>query len=754
MKNSYEKKKKILINLEKGRRVVADETMFRYRHLLYKSRPIILNTLTQTSSIRLLSKKPFFEETCSYQERSIPEKISQYFTDILINEGQKIADEPIHAFIEQVPKLSEELKKCLDQENKLFTILSYDPILIDPRLYLHFINDEIPKNMKRVYFERLLYHRCYAACWNHFSENYDTLSDLDDFLELINSILLQQDNYQFAILDFVLSLPLQLNENFHNQIIDSLVYTIKPEFDTSHVLEIWKLMNEINTIDELTSYHHGLEKSFENDTLYLKRLMELLKSEDNLKHQTIVEYLVNFQNITSRCGWINLIFPQFESSTVISNLYAPEYILPFISSLNYLINHQAKLNELDTLYILHGGVIKPYSIFTGYTRTVTTLNKPIINHLTRALLNKPNELMTIYKPTAVLLDKNLLIEVLDVLLPLQVDVYALLRIHTPETQEMVLEYFLKKFTCEQVYSMIIPFSRTRMISRKLITCLTTRHSPTADQLVYLASKITSKYTILELNRSTLLRAGIIDETFTTTVFNFLIKTTLPKVQQNGDFNQQFQFSSDRKIFHNTMRAYCQTLSLLNPSQLNGIMSIISRYMDSNSFYYTQDRKAKEYLLKLLHRETFQFIKRRLSPKELVLYVNSLVEFNSKSIWFKHWLFKSIVLEDFKQSLQLLELPAIKNYLTPIVSGIIDNKSLKGINRLLFLLMFFDKIKEKGLKYTMKQRECYQLVNICLKEDKGEDVKRMLVKVFSTNDRNFKRVLKEIGRSDKFNKKLQ
>lgn len=177
-------------------------------------------------------------------------------------------------------------------------------------------------------------------------------------------------------------------------------------------------------------------------------------------------------------------------------------------------------------------------------------------------------------------------------------------------------------------------------------------------------------------------------------------------------------------------------------------------MDSNSFYYTQDRKAKEYLLKLLHRETFQFIKRRLSPKELVLYVNSLVEFNSKSIWFKHWLFKSIVLEDFKQSLQLLELPAIKNYLTPIVSGIIDNKSLKGINRLLFLLMFLDKIKEKGLKYTMKQRECYQLVNICLKEDKGEDVKRMLVKVFSTNDRNFKRVLKEIGRSDKFNKKLQ
>ena len=71
-------------------------------------------------------------------EYSIPHKISQYLSDLLIKENERFLDEPIQELIERIPNLSNELKRSIDFENKLFTILSYDPILIDPRIYLHY----------------------------------------------------------------------------------------------------------------------------------------------------------------------------------------------------------------------------------------------------------------------------------------------------------------------------------------------------------------------------------------------------------------------------------------------------------------------------------------------------------------------------------------------------------------------------------------------------------------------------------------
>ncbi|RCK64984.1 hypothetical protein Cantr_00919 [Candida viswanathii] len=717
------------------------------RRYLLQSRPVIL----RSTRVRRLSTKEFFEETAAPKKRSLPEKLSQYFTDILVNEGQKIADEPIQKFVEQVPDLADDLQKSLGRENKLFTVLTYDPIIIDPRLYLHFINNSIPKDMKRLYFERLLYHRCYTACWSYFAEHHDTLSDLDDFLELINGILLRQGQYKFAILDFVISLPPLLNANLHNQIIDSLEYTVKPEFDVKKVLGIWKDMHDAKSVEQLTAYYDSLKKSFEVDTLYLKRLMQLLQMDDDLKHQTIVGYLCKFPEITSRNGWINLVFPPFESSTVISNLEAPSNVIPFISSLRYLVQHQAKLNETDVLYALHGGVMNSYIVYTGYIRTTNKPNRRIINHLTSQLLDRPNELLAVYKAGLTCLEPRLLLEALKVLVPLKENIRPLLSPLGINTQEMVIRELLDKLTNHQLYDLIVVYKKKQKIARGLITTLTTLHNPTAEQLTTLIPKIKSKQTLLELNRSTLLRAKIIDTTFVTTMFNKLLLLTMPKVIQDGDFKQQFEFATNRPVFHSTIRAYCQTLALLDPPQLAQMLSILVEAMDSSTFYYANDSNAKKYLTKVLHRETFQFIKRRLTPREFVLYLNSVVEIGGNT-WLKHWLLKAIVLEDFTKAVELLEMQQIGHYIEAIVAGIISNKQLVGVDRIRFLQVFLNKLKENGMSYTLKQRDCYALINLCIKEGKGDEVKRLLIKLVGENPKNLTWVLSVVQQSGKFKSK--
>ena len=162
------------------------------------------------------------------------------------------------------------MKRSIDFENKLFTILSYDPILIDPRIYLHYYEgvaglslssaSSSETSLKKLYIERLLYHRKFHLCWqlfldscNNSNNNNNTLNELDEFLEIIHNCLRNKsDSYRFSLLDLIVNLPQDINENnMLQQIIDSMEYIYQPDFNIEQIIQISVNMNQIYNLEEL-----------------------------------------------------------------------------------------------------------------------------------------------------------------------------------------------------------------------------------------------------------------------------------------------------------------------------------------------------------------------------------------------------------------------------------------------------------------------------------------------------------------------
>ncbi|EMG46356.1 hypothetical protein G210_3396 [Candida maltosa Xu316] len=562
----------------------------------------------------------------------------------------------------------------------------------------------------------------------------NTLSDVDEFLELIHKLLLKQDNYRFAVLDFIIAMP-DMTENLRNQIIDSLVYIFKPGFDVMDVLNYWK------------DGDSALEKSFEYDVLHLKRVMMNMTT-----HQEISNHLIKYPHITNTPGWLSSIFPRFNSSTTVTNLTAPPEFQPFIDSSKYLISQGVCLNELDTSYILHTDSVKPYSVFSGYAKT-KKLNKHIITYLIKQVLDKPEELAIIYKKGSSVIDDNLLFQVLDILFPAHIDIWDTLAGHNSDKQEMILTRLIGELSPEEIQKLIVKFDYKYKFARILITTLTTNHKPEISQLISLVNQVSSKHTLLEINRSTLLRAKLIDDEFVVLTFNRLIELTLPR--NSNSFNETFQAS--KKDFHKVIRSYSQTLSLISAADLSQILNSLHKFIKSESFHYHEDPLARDYLMKVVCNETFHFLKRSKSSQDFVLYTHQVSQ-STNLKWVNYWLFKSMVLQDYEKAIKLVELykdepKQLQKYIPALISGIIHNENLDTMKKLVFLDTFMTSLFQNGFNNIIQPKQIHELIMLIRNDIKKSGtsnnlhVKSWLLKKCHEN-KNFQQVLESLNRKEK------
>lgn len=758
-------------------------------------------------------------------EYSIPHKISQYLSDLLIKENERFLDEPIQELIERIPNLSNELKRSIDFENKLFTILSYDPILIDPRIYLHYYEgvaglslssaSSSETSLKKLYIERLLYHRKFHLCWqlfldscNNSNNNNNTLNELDEFLEIIHNCLRNKsDSYRFSLLDLIINLPQDINENnMLQQIIDSMEYIYQPDFNIEQIIQISVNMNQIYNLEELEKYYLQCQQdqnqnTFELDVLYLKRVMKLIlqqqESTTTSKKSIIQNYLLQFPHITSQPSWLSLIFPLFNSSTnfvpnntgnnKFNDIKTPNEIVPFIEASKFILTErETKLNELDILYILRSNLVKPYTIYLAYNQSSSTTivpntlqkknrkNKIIINELTRNLLNDPPRLQIIYKQNMNLLNESLIIKCLNILIPFLENATNCNELFDKFDEKIRLNIIIQsidivnKLNCWQLENLILKYNyHEHKFTRVLINQYLYLYKSKAMELNRLieltkSKQIKSRNALLEINRASLLRGnGSIDSTLICIIFDRLIQLTVPKqsdgggttddnetiTTKNSQFALQYKWNLttiEKNKFHQTIRSFAQTLSLLTPDKLLQVLIILGKYMsDNQQFYYHNDTEAKNYLIKCLTNDIFQFINRKMG-RNSVDYIKSLLDqINQDSLhvgepkilyWIEYWLFKSIVLNDYQKSLELLSnLPVViqkrnkpinlTKFIPAVISGIIDNKQFNSIEeKFEFLIKFLLDLKLNNFNNKLTMNASVKLINEIIKSSKGNKIK--------------------------------
>ena len=141
-----------------------------------------------------------------------------------------------------------------------------------------------------------------------------------------------------------------------------------------------------------------------------------------------------------------------------------------------------------------------------------------------------------------------------------------------------------------------------------------------------SKQIKSRNALLEINRASLLRGnGSIDSTLICIIFDRLIQLTVPKqsdgggttddnetiTTKNSQFALQFKWNLttiEKNKFHQTIRSFAQTLSLLTPDKLLQVLIILGKYMsDNQQFYYHNDTEAKNYLIKCLTNDIFNLL---------------------------------------------------------------------------------------------------------------------------------------------------
>ena len=631
---------------------------------------------------------------------------------------------------------------------------------------------------------------------------------MDEFLEIIHNCLRNKsDSYRFSLLDLIINLPQDINENnMLQQIIDSMEYIYQPDFNIEQIIQISVNMNQIYNLEELEKYYLQCQQdqnqnTFELDVLYLKRVMKLIlqqqESTTTSKKSIIQNYLLQFPHITSQPGWLSLIFPLFNSSTnfvpnntgnnKVNDNKTPNEIVPFIEASKFILTErETKLNELDILYILRSNLVKPYTIYLAYNQSSSTTivpntlqkknrkNKIIINELTRNLLNDPPRLQIIYKQNMNLLNESLIIECLNILIPFLENATNCNELFDKFDEKIRLNIIIQsidivnKLNCWQLENLILKYNyHEHKFTRVLINQYLYLYKSKAmglNRLIELtkSKQIKSRNALLEINRASLLRGnGSIDSTLICIIFDRLIQLTVPKqsddggttddnetiTTKNSQFALQFKWNLttiEKNKFHQTIRSFAQTLSLLTPDKLLQVLIILGKYMsDNQQFYYHNDTEAKNYLIKCLTNDIFQFINRKMG-RNSVDYIKSLLDQINQDLlhvgepkvlyWIEYWLFKSIVLNDYQKSLELLSnLPVViqkrnkpinlTKFIPAVISGIIDNKQFNSIEeKFEFLIKFLLDLKLNNFNNKLTMNASVKLINEIIKSSKGNKIK--------------------------------
>lgn len=785
---------------------------------MFKGVPRCFRGRLRAYDLVLLSKVPktrFLSGTiynCN-QGKSLKSKISKFITNFINQESQALKNSMNQRLdyeweVQQsLESLSDDLKiqlqSSIDNINKLYLLLSYNPLTIDPQLYFYYldrIDTVIDPEYRNLLYKRLIFHQMYEKLWQIFHDSYTSINDIEDFLDFSVRELQALNNMSFGLLEFLLSCQTDyFQPHFKNLILETICFKLHLNRDLiDKCISIHNSLQNFQSIDDLIQYKqiNKLNHIYINQ-IYLKKYV-LIMLEENISHSAIISKIMNeFGDITEFPGWLSLIGPKFSAC---SFLNTDLYKFGLDDGQEVEIDDRVRLNELDIIYMIRSQVCvnydKIYDIYESSTK-VSSLEKHIQNHLFSKLIHNGSK--EVFQAKLVekgpILDEELLIRGLGRLL--NEDNFS-------EFEEIVLK--LDTNVCGQIMknvyrsaienklkvgkNLVSIFLQLIKISNKLqhrnfsirtILRYVNNDIFTREELIkfyeqiFKQCQITSISILLEIMRSMIVRNDIFEAKIFNYNFDLILEQTMKKkmiklrplpvgIKPNNDFDELYKTASprERAKFHNCLRGIGQMVSLLNAQDICKIITMINHHIyhggdgdgdGDGGFAYTKSKYGRDYIYNNVIEEIMRFIERENydNPKLAIFKMRDILGgIECFAIPVRGYIFKIMVKEDPSKAIKLLQFyqnnkPSLTNLIQYIILGIFQTNTLTKNEKILYFTDFLQELQLLGYRHKIRQSTGYELVKL-LKSQSGIENKILtqslqLITNLTKNHKSLKNVFK-------------
>ncbi|KAK7679372.1 hypothetical protein QCA50_017589 [Cerrena zonata] len=157
--------------------------------------------------------------------------------------------------------------------------------------------------------------------------------------------------------------------------------------------------------------------------------------------------------------------------------------------------------------------------------------------------------------------------------------------------------------------------------------------------------------------------------------------------------------AEKAKLHNTIRAFAQTLSLLNAEEIGLALNSINSFMHSDKFTFVNTQIGKKYVMDQLLYDTTRFIDRAhiKSPKQGVVKVRNI-------------LFKL----NFDARIAQCSTTTVRNdMMQDIMLGILTTHRLNGMDKLQLFEQFRKESMDSGFAISLKPRTIVKLIELII-----------------------------------------
>jgi hypothetical protein len=715
------------------------------------------------------------------QRLPLQNKIGNFIVKFLKQESnalkQSLADdsEAIQSVLDELdPALAQRLQREVDDCNKLFVLLSCNPVYINPEIYLYFYDqvDRMDITSKNLLYRRLLFHQRYDICWDIFNSSYTSINDIEEFLNLCIDELKKLNHLTFGLLELILALQNpQLCSNFTALVLETACFKLKLNKELiDNCISVHQDLEALNTSEDIGEYRTANSASFTHlyiNHIYLKRLFMLMTEEGKLDlEQRFFNILIDFPDIKSKPGWLALAGPKIPRSSFIQSKlhHKPRQN-------GYKLSNIA-LNELDIIYCINSGANIDFdTIYDTYisNKKVESLEKPIINGLFSMLIEGGSyDLFKIrLVEQAQTLQKDFLVRSFLRLLNNPMDFQQIgHRFETLLPRSYMLEIMTESIemkyndgydlnsTVELIRVCNTLENRTKLI-RTILKYIKKEGGIDEQKMVRfyrdIIKNITSTQILLEIMRSMILRNDIIDKSVICTIFDKILYNGIPKrpiskEQIPQDFQIMYQHAnpSQRANCHNNLRAMGQMFSLIGAQDFCRVITILHHHI--GRFDYCHSTYGKSYIYDNLVKETMRFIDRGNDMKTAIFKMRDILgTLQCNATVIRGYIFKLMVKQDPSKSIKLLQFyqhkkSSLSKLIPYIVSGIFETSTLSDNRKIQLFDMFLTQLNDLGYRHKITLTTAHQLLKLVTSSVELNHTSREWVASLSKNHKSIQRAL--------------
>lgn len=676
------------------------------------------------------------------------------------------------------PRIGNQIDGIADNYNKFSLLLSFNPIMIDPRLYIYFYESTsimIDFDMKKLLLRRLVYHRNFEECWRVLFNTATAFNDLDEFVDVLIDELKIRDNFTYGIYQLLYSgYENIVDKNLVRALIDTFCYRLG--LTKENVFSVFTVIEGIRD-DTMGDYFSGLENFTSEQMLFFQLFryrMQLQEfstaSMNNVTNRESLNHILNHifldKEVLSKSGWLSFLLSEAKVSLSFGDnpkmntdgvVQTTESCL-LLCLLTHHIESEFNINEYEYLILLRYVNSENIEDLCQICEKRFLLNFHIVNYLMSTCLVYL-ESLDFLRDFSVrhfnVLSSQLLSSVLRKLFFDSRSNFKLLcnkfkkNSSSTTSKETVENFFHQPYAeavspppLEDLKQMISSFNKLDLAfaavkgAMNIILRYDYRDCDLVQFYSYIVSDIRlTSHNFVEVTRQILLRHVIIESNIIAKLFEKILSKcwntdTIMKSNRkikgvHDNFKKIYCLATENEKarFHNRIRSFGQLLSLLDIDRCAKVLNILHRHLWSDQFDFANSLQGKEYIMKWLITENLRFInkEKKHSATEAILKMKNLVErleFSSPAA--RCSLYKYIVRDLPSKAISILySYKERKSYLTndimrSIMSGLLSSHRLKDHEKIQYFREFRNKLKELGYKSTIQKSTAIELLNLVTK----------------------------------------